>query len=93
MGLVQAVQHFVDHRIDVVRRRTAYLLMKAREREHVLEGYQVALCLLYTSTPTSSRESPSGPNLRLQSSTQRFSASFRSRPKFLGRNRQLIADG
>ena len=43
MGLVQAIQHFVDHRIDVVRRRTAYLLMKAHEREHVLEGYQVAL--------------------------------------------------
>ena len=43
MGLVQAVQHFVDHRIDVVRRRTAYLLMKAREREHILEGYQAAL--------------------------------------------------
>ena len=43
MGLVQAIQYFVDHRIDVVRRRTAYLLMKAREREHVLEGYQVAL--------------------------------------------------
>jgi len=43
MGLVQAIQHFIDHRIDVVRRRTAYLLMKAREREHLLEGYQVAL--------------------------------------------------
>ncbi len=43
MGLVQAVQLFVDHRIDVVRRRTAYLLMKAREREHILEGYQAAL--------------------------------------------------
>ncbi len=43
MGLVQAVKHFVDHRIDVVRRRTAYLLMKAREREHVLEGYRIAL--------------------------------------------------
>jgi len=43
MGLVQAVQHFVDHRIDVVRRRTAYLLMKAREREHILEGYSIAL--------------------------------------------------
>jgi DNA gyrase subunit A len=43
MGLVQAIQYFVDHRIDVVRRRTAYLLMKAREREHILEGYQVAL--------------------------------------------------
>ncbi len=43
MGLVQAIQYFVDHRIDVMRRRTAYLLMKAREREHILEGYQVAL--------------------------------------------------
>jgi DNA gyrase subunit A len=43
MGLVRAIQYFVDHRIDVVRRRTAYLLMKAREREHILEGYQVAL--------------------------------------------------
>jgi DNA gyrase subunit A len=43
MGLVQAVKHFVDHRIDVVRRRTAYLLMKAREREHILEGYRIAL--------------------------------------------------
>ncbi len=43
MGLVQAIQHFVDHRVDVVRRRTAYLLSKAREREHVLEGYQLAL--------------------------------------------------
>ena len=43
MGLVQAIQRFVDHRIDVVRRRTAYLLMKAREREHILEGYRIAL--------------------------------------------------
>jgi DNA gyrase subunit A len=43
MGLVQAVRHFIDHRIDVVRRRTAYLLQKARDREHILEGYQVAL--------------------------------------------------
>jgi len=43
MGLVQAIQYFVDHRIDVVRRRTAYLLMKAREREEILIGYRVAL--------------------------------------------------
>jgi DNA gyrase subunit A len=43
MGLVQAIQHFIDHRVDVVRRRTAYLLAKAREREHILEGYQAAL--------------------------------------------------
>ena len=43
MGLTQAIQHFIDHRVDVVRRRTAYLLNKAREREHILEGYLTAL--------------------------------------------------
>jgi DNA gyrase subunit A len=43
MGLVQAIKHFIDHRVDVVRRRTAYLLLKAKEREHILEGYQIAL--------------------------------------------------
>ena len=43
MGLVQAIQLFIDHRVDVVRRRTAFLLRKAREREHILEGYKIAL--------------------------------------------------
>ncbi|HVM92793.1 MAG TPA: DNA gyrase subunit A [Terriglobales bacterium] len=43
MGLIQAIQHFINHRVDVVRRRTAYLLSKARDREHILEGYLTAL--------------------------------------------------
>jgi len=43
MGLIQAIKHFIDHRVDVVRRRTAFLLMKAKEREHILEGYIKAL--------------------------------------------------
>jgi DNA gyrase subunit A len=43
MGLVQAIRHFIDHRMDVVRRRTAFLLAKAQDREHILEGYQLAL--------------------------------------------------
>ncbi|HEY0564129.1 MAG TPA: DNA gyrase subunit A, partial [Terriglobales bacterium] len=43
MGLVEAIQHFIDHRIDVVRRRTAFLLRKAQDREHILEGYRLAL--------------------------------------------------
>jgi DNA gyrase subunit A len=43
MGLVQALKYFIDHRVDVVRRRTAFLLMKAKEREHILEGYRIAL--------------------------------------------------
>src|ERR1700688_3318023 len=43
MGLIQAIQHFIDHRVDVVRRRTAYLLQQATDREHILEGYLTAL--------------------------------------------------
>jgi DNA gyrase subunit A len=43
MGLIQAIKHFIDHRVDVVRRRTAYLLQKAKDREHILEGYLAAL--------------------------------------------------
>ncbi|MGA3035174.1 MAG: DNA gyrase subunit A [Terracidiphilus sp.] len=43
LGLDQAIQVFIDHRIDVVQRRTVYLLRKAREREHILEGYKIAL--------------------------------------------------
>src|SRR5579862_7015199 len=43
MGLIQAILHFVDHRVDVVRRRTAFLLQKAKDREHILEGYLTAL--------------------------------------------------
>jgi len=43
LGLIQAIQHFIDHRVDVVRRRTAYLLQKAKDREHILEGYLTAL--------------------------------------------------
>jgi len=43
LSLPDAIRHFLDHRIDVVRRRTAFLLRKAREREHILLGYQIAL--------------------------------------------------
>ena len=43
MGLVQAIKYFIEHRVDVVRRRTAYLLSKAKDREHILEGYLKAL--------------------------------------------------
>jgi DNA gyrase subunit A len=43
LGLEAAIRAFIDHRIDVVQRRTVYLLRKAREREHILEGYKIAL--------------------------------------------------
>jgi len=43
MGLIQTIKYFIEHRVDVVRRRTAYLLNKAKDREHILEGYLKAL--------------------------------------------------
>ena len=43
MGLIDCIKRFIDHRVDVVRRRTEYLLRKAREREHLLLGFQKAL--------------------------------------------------
>jgi len=43
LGLVQLLQLFIEHRADVVRRRTQYELRKAREREHILLGYRIAL--------------------------------------------------
>jgi len=43
LGLDQAIRCFIDHRIDVVQRRTAFLLRKDRAREHILEGLKIAL--------------------------------------------------
>src|SRR5262245_58044624 len=43
MGLVEIIRLFIEHRRDVVLSRTLFELRKAREREHVLTGYQVAL--------------------------------------------------
>ena len=43
LGLDEAIRCFINHRIDVVQRRTVFLLKKAREREHILEGYKIAL--------------------------------------------------
>jgi DNA gyrase subunit A len=43
LGLIPAIKHFINHRVEVVRRRTAFLLQKAKDREHILEGYITAL--------------------------------------------------
>src|SRR5256886_4020470 len=43
MGLLEFIRLFIDHRRDVVVRRTRFELRKARQREHILTGYQVAL--------------------------------------------------
>jgi DNA gyrase subunit A len=43
LGLIPLIKLFIEHRVEVVRRRTIYELRKAREREHILVGYQIAL--------------------------------------------------
>src|ERR1700739_2130460 len=43
LGLIPLIKLFIEHRVDVVRRRTIFELRKAEEREHILVGYQVAL--------------------------------------------------
>jgi DNA gyrase subunit A len=43
LSLTETIQLFIDHRVNVVRRRTTYLLRKAQERAHILEGFLKAL--------------------------------------------------
>ncbi|HEX8910784.1 MAG TPA: DNA gyrase subunit A, partial [Humisphaera sp.] len=44
MGLKELIEHFVDHRKVVITRRTRYLLRKAQQRAHILEGLIFAVC-------------------------------------------------
>ncbi|MDP3008535.1 MAG: DNA gyrase subunit A [Methylococcales bacterium] len=43
MNLHEIISAFINHRREIVTRRTIYLLRKARERAHILEGLAVAL--------------------------------------------------
>src|SRR5204863_9895931 len=43
LPLKSVLQHYVDHRREVVRRRTEFDLGKARARAHILEGLKIAL--------------------------------------------------
>ncbi|MEK6861008.1 MAG: DNA gyrase C-terminal beta-propeller domain-containing protein, partial [Nanoarchaeota archaeon] len=43
MDLKDVINYYVQHRKDVVTRRTSYELRKAEERAHILQGLQIAL--------------------------------------------------
>ncbi|MBI5176136.1 MAG: DNA gyrase subunit A [Candidatus Obscuribacter sp.] len=43
LQLSDMLQEFIDHRVDVVTRRTRYLLRKAEDRAHILAGYLIAM--------------------------------------------------
>ncbi|MDP9237845.1 MAG: DNA gyrase subunit A [Chloroflexota bacterium] len=43
MGIKKMLEAYIDHRREVIRRRTEFELERAREREHILLGYLIAL--------------------------------------------------
>ncbi len=43
LPLKHVLQHYIDHRRDIIRRRTEFDLEKARGRAHILEGLKIAL--------------------------------------------------
>lgn len=43
LQLADMLTEFIDHRVDVVTRRTRYLLRKAEDRAHILQGYLIAM--------------------------------------------------
>lgn len=43
LSLKQALRVYLEHRLEIVRRRSEYDLDKAQQRAHILEGYRVAL--------------------------------------------------
>ncbi|HEX5438500.1 MAG TPA: DNA gyrase subunit A [Gemmatimonadaceae bacterium] len=65
MGIKAVLQHFIDHRHEVIVRRTQFDLDKALDREHILEGLKIAvdnidavikLIRAAADTPTASAE-------------------------------------
>ncbi len=43
LPLIEMMKHYLQHRVDVIRRRTAFLLEKAESRLHIVEGLLLAL--------------------------------------------------
>jgi DNA gyrase subunit A len=43
VGIIELCEHYINHRLDVVVRRTEFRLGKARERAHIVEGLLIAL--------------------------------------------------
>ena len=46
LNLAQALSHYIDHQIEVIRRRSEYRLEKARNRAHIVEGLLRAIDML-----------------------------------------------
>ncbi|HMD53559.1 MAG TPA: DNA gyrase subunit A, partial [Phycisphaerae bacterium] len=52
LSIKELIELFVGHRKEVIRRRTAFRLKKARQRAHILEGLILALADIHTEEVT-----------------------------------------
>jgi DNA gyrase subunit A len=43
MPLKDLLRHYLDHQVQVIERRTRYLLKKAEDRAHIVDGYLIAI--------------------------------------------------
>jgi DNA gyrase subunit A len=46
LNLVQALQAYIDHQVDVIRRRSEFRLAEAKAREHIVEGLLKAIDMI-----------------------------------------------
>ncbi len=46
LPLKELIRHFIDHRVNVIRRRTQYQLRQAKARAHIVEGLLIALAYI-----------------------------------------------
>ncbi len=86
MPLKELIERYIEHRIDVIRRRTAFLLREAKKRAHVLEGMIYAVCdideVIRIIRASSTREEAIQ---RLQDRRFRIPDSHKYAPKLPGR--------
>ena len=43
MGILEVLEHYLDHQVEIIRRRTQFDLNRAENRAHILEGLLIAL--------------------------------------------------
>ncbi|MFO0936670.1 MAG: DNA gyrase subunit A [Gemmataceae bacterium] len=78
LTLKEMMQKFLDHRVQVIRRRTQYLLREAKRRSHVLEGQLIALSSLDEVIATI-RKSPSRAEAKIRLQNMAVAASLMKR--------------
>ncbi|MDP6115538.1 MAG: DNA gyrase subunit A [Planctomycetota bacterium] len=90
LNIKQFLEHFRDHRVDVIRRRTLFQLRRAEERAHELEGLRIALDNLDEVIATiRNSESPDAAKVSLKA---RFELSEKQALAILGMRLQQLTN-